>query len=219
MLNPDGHEYSRTTNRLWRKNRRDNGDGTFGVDINRNYGYMWGGLGSSGDTSSNVYRGPYTFSEPETQALRDLVSNNEFGILLTYHSYGQLITIPWGYTNDPAPDESLFRMMAQEMSELIRAVYGSDYEVVQNTYIAGDLKDWAYGTLGILPFCIELRPASLQEGGHVLPEDQILPTFQETLPAAIYLIETSIMSVIDPATAQPVSSSGGGCFITTTAYE
>ena len=37
-LNPDGFEYSRTHFSFWRKNRRDNGDGTYGVDLNRNFG-------------------------------------------------------------------------------------------------------------------------------------------------------------------------------------
>jgi len=40
MINPDGHEFSRTENRLWRKNRRQNANGSFGVDPNRNYGYV-----------------------------------------------------------------------------------------------------------------------------------------------------------------------------------
>jgi len=45
-VNPDGYVYNETTDPqgggYWRKNRRDNGDGTFGVDLNRNYGYFWG---------------------------------------------------------------------------------------------------------------------------------------------------------------------------------
>ena len=69
LLNPDGHQYSVTDNRLWRKNRRNNGDGTFGVDLNRNYGFQWGGPGSSGNTFSEIYRGQGPFSEPETDLL------------------------------------------------------------------------------------------------------------------------------------------------------
>ena len=70
MVNPDGHEHTRTENRLWRKNRRRNPDGSIGVDPNRNYGYMWGMLDIS--TSSHVpsdetYVGPRAFSEPETR--------------------------------------------------------------------------------------------------------------------------------------------------------
>ena len=45
------------------------GDGNYGVDLNRNYGYKWGydNSGSSNYTGDETYRGPYAFSEPETQ--------------------------------------------------------------------------------------------------------------------------------------------------------
>jgi murein tripeptide amidase MpaA len=39
VINPDGYNYTQTVDRYWRKNRRNNGDGTFGVDLNRNWGY------------------------------------------------------------------------------------------------------------------------------------------------------------------------------------
>src|SRR5205823_5099758 len=77
MVNPDGHEYSRVQDRLWRKNRRPNPDGSFGVDPNRNYGYMWGTLNvptSSQVPSDETYIGPSAFSEPEIRAIRDLVA-------------------------------------------------------------------------------------------------------------------------------------------------
>jgi len=70
MLNPDGHQYSIDVDRWWRKNRRSNGGGSYGVDLNRNYSYMWGGPGSSGDPWSDIYRGPAPFSEPETQSIQ-----------------------------------------------------------------------------------------------------------------------------------------------------
>jgi murein tripeptide amidase MpaA len=45
-VNPDGYVYNQGTNPsgggMWRKNRRNNGNGTFGVDPNRNYAYKWG---------------------------------------------------------------------------------------------------------------------------------------------------------------------------------
>jgi murein tripeptide amidase MpaA len=66
VFNVDGYIYTRTTDRFWRKNRRNNGDGTFGVDINRNWGAGWGGEGSSGSGSQETYRGTAPFSEPET---------------------------------------------------------------------------------------------------------------------------------------------------------
>src|SRR3954451_24807436 len=112
MVNPDGHEYTRTTDRLWRKNRRRNQGGSIGVDPNRNYGYMWGTLNintSSHVPSDETYVGPRAFSEPETRAVRDLIACERFRGLITYHSYSQLILNPWGYTNqaivDPADRE------------------------------------------------------------------------------------------------------------------
>ena len=46
-INPDGGEYDVATGiyQYWRKNRRPNPGGTYGVDLNRNYGYRWGGVG------------------------------------------------------------------------------------------------------------------------------------------------------------------------------
>lgn len=103
ILNPDGYEYNRETypggGGMWRKNRRDNGDGTFGVDPNRNYGFMWGydDIGSSPYTNSEVYRGPEPFSEPENQAIRDFVFDHDFVFCINYHSHGELFLHPWGY--------------------------------------------------------------------------------------------------------------------------
>ena len=45
IANPDGYEYSRNSERLWRKTRSDTGSslGCMGVDGNRNWDYHWGG--------------------------------------------------------------------------------------------------------------------------------------------------------------------------------
>jgi murein tripeptide amidase MpaA len=72
MINPDGHVYTEQTGD-WRKNRRPTTGGNIGVDLNRNWGYMFGVDGSTSDNpASEVYHGPYPFSENETMALRDL---------------------------------------------------------------------------------------------------------------------------------------------------
>src|SRR5262245_26251864 len=75
LVNPDGLEYSQVHDNLWRKNRRDNGDGTFGVDLNRNYGFQWG-VGLPSNTTDIEYPGPESFSEPETIAVRDFTLDN-----------------------------------------------------------------------------------------------------------------------------------------------
>jgi carboxypeptidase T len=193
MVNPDGHEYSRTQDRLWRKNRRRNSDGTMGVDPNRNYGYMWGTLDVN--TSSHVprdetYVGPRAFSEPETQAVRNVVARELFRGVITYHSFSQLILYPWGYTNKPAPDAFAGLKMAEvakRMAQLIQGVHGTVYTPEQSSQLyptAGDTTDWTYGEYGIPSFTIELRPDSVAHGGFLLPPAQIQPTFEENLPAA-----------------------------------
>src|SRR5439155_23644927 len=69
--NPDGSQYTFTADRYWRKNRRHNSDGTYGVDPNRNYPAFWGydESGSSSVPGTEIYRGTAAASEPETQAI------------------------------------------------------------------------------------------------------------------------------------------------------
>ena len=200
MVNPDGHEYSRTRDRLWRKNRRHNADGSIGVDPNRNYGYMWGTRNddiSSQVPSDDTYVGPRAFSEPETRAVRNLVARELFRGVLTYHSYSQLILYPWGYTEQPVPDatdRATMTKLAERMQQLMRNVHGSTYRPLQSSQlygipVVGDTTDWTYGEYAIPSFTIELRPDSHQAGGFILPPEQIQPTFEENLPAALEFID------------------------------
>ncbi len=197
MVNPDGHEFSRTTDRLWRKNRRPNTDGSFGVDPNRNYGYMWGTLDVS--TSSHVpsdqtYVGPHAFSEPETRAVRNLVARELFRGVITYHSYSQLILYPWGYTADPVPntaDRADMVTLADAMQKLIGDVHGETYTPQQASQLyptAGDTTDWTYGEYDMTSFTVELRPETVAQGGFILPPSQIQPAWEENRPAALEFI-------------------------------
>jgi carboxypeptidase T len=189
LVNPDGYEYSRTVDRMWRKNRRDNGDGTFGVDLNRNWSYMWGGPNSSSNTNNNGYRGPSAFSEPETQAIRDLALAHDFEIMMDYHSWGQVTAYPWAYTPDPCPDNLPMSAMTSMMRELIKqtsgAVYFNWWDWFGAYAIGGDAGDWAYGELGIYSFLFELGPES---EGPIPSESLINIICEENLPAALYLI-------------------------------
>jgi hypothetical protein len=94
VVNPDGLEYNRQTNPagggMWRKNRRDNGDGSIGVDLNRNFSEGWGAddVGSSPVPSAETYRGVAPFSEPESAALRDFVVAHRFKTAINLHACG-----------------------------------------------------------------------------------------------------------------------------------
>jgi hypothetical protein len=193
LVNPDGLEYSIHTYRMWRKNRRYNGNFSWGVDVNRNYGFMWGydNEGSSPSPWSAVYRGSGPFSEPETDAVRRFLSAHPPAGCLSYHNHGQLILYPWGYTYEPTPDAGEMEMIAGEMSDRIFQVSGRVYEVgsSETLYLTnGGTIDWVYGTFGAPSYTVELPPDSFNEGGFVTSLELIGSTFSENLPAMLYFV-------------------------------
>gem|GEM_PF-873275 len=148
IVNPDGYAYNEETNPkgggMWRKNRVPTYiSGTYGVDINRNYGYKWGydDVGSSVVPSSNNYRGPSSFSELEAQAVRDFMIAHHFTVVHSFHMYGDFILPPWGYNASETPDSVLFRRLASDMALFNRYTYGTDIYPATN----GDACDWIYG--------------------------------------------------------------------------
>ena len=190
VFNVDGFIYSWNTDRYWRKNRRDNG-GSFGVDINRNWAEGWGGEGSSGDPSSQTYRGTGPFSEPETQVLRDFfLANPNVRAQLDIHSYSQLILWPYGYTSALPADQPTYEAVGTAMQELIYGVHGESYTagpIYTAIYPAsGGSLDWTYAQLDILSYSFECRPTS-SFPGFELPPDQIIPNNEELLPAMLHL--------------------------------
>ena len=132
VINPDGYVYNEQTNPngggIWRKNKRDNNnDNTFspakdGVDLNRNFSYKWAydDLGSSPDSSSDVYRGSAPFSEPETQAIRDFCISHNFQMAFNLHAVWGVIFYPYGYdltVVPPEPDLSAFIQQGLKMMD------------------------------------------------------------------------------------------------------
>lgn len=198
LVNPDGLEYSIRVYRYWRKNRRLNSDGSYGVDLNRNYGFNWGidNRGSSPNPSSETYRGTAPFSEPETRAVRDLFWQYPFTALVSYHSYSQVILFPWGFTTTPADQFELLFNLAQRMSDLMVKVHGRRYNFGQASTLLyltnGDATDWAYGVAGIPAFTIELPPIDIFQGGFFNAESDIQSIFEENLVAALDLIQRCI---------------------------
>jgi hypothetical protein len=204
LANPDGLEYSINVYRYWRKNRRANTDGSYGVDLNRNYEYMWGydNEGSSPDPESDVYRGSSPFSEPETRAVRDLALEKAFQGMISYHSFSQVILHPWGYTNLPTATDSQMNELAARMSALIQGVNGSLYPYGRSATSLyrtnGDTTDWVYGIFGIPAYTIELPPVDEIHGGFFNAEEDIDKIFRENLPAMLFLIRRSILDFQPP---------------------
>ena len=106
VLNPDGYNYTRTHNRMWRKNRQPNtgiGAVCTGIDPNRNFGYHWHEGGSSGITCLEDYRGSEPFQAKESLHLSEYVKSLPNVVsYIDFHSYSQLWMYPWGFKCDPS---------------------------------------------------------------------------------------------------------------------
>lgn len=166
MVNPDGVEYGEDG---WRKNRnpKEGQSGNIGVDLNRNYGFMWelydifptkyGNFWTSQPESWN-YRGEEPFSEAETTAVKNLVESEKINISISYHSYGKWLTYPWTHTSQITPNEKLFLLIG----EGIASINGYQLYSGKSTLLPwpggtiGTSENWLYGVHGIISFVIEL---------------------------------------------------------------
>jgi len=194
LLNPDGYRFSRLQprSRLWRKSRSRTLDSRcWGVDINRNFNYRWGGGGSSPEPCDEIYCGRKPFSESETLALaryiyrirRNLVS------FIDIHTYGQLWMSPWGFSTAFPRDFVRQEESMKEIQQAIKEKNGVLYKVGRSSstlyQTSGDAIDWVYGTFGVVhTYGIELRPAFQRNprfNGFQRDRDEIVPTAQDLL--------------------------------------
>jgi len=196
IMNPDGYEYSHTTNRFWRKNRA----GSFGlglilpmcsgVDLNRNFDYAWGAGGmlnpraGTGLMCMETYQGARPFSEPETRAVSEFLKTikDQLVMYISLHSYGQKIIYPWSHSGTKIRDwrdlDILGRMIRETIDEASGGRYrfsvGSSPDI--NYYSNGGSDDWVRGELGIKwVFLLELPDRMGGRHGFVLPAREIIP--------------------------------------------
>ena len=190
IVNPDGFLYNELTNPsgggMWRKNRRNNGNGTYGVDVNRNYPYEWGcDWGSSGNPGDETYRGTAPGSEPETQVMMAFINSREFVVRQSWHSYGELTLYAWGYTTNNTPDEAVFQELASAMVQFNGYSPGQPGDVLYD--VCGGTFDWDYGAENehgkIFGFTNELGVGTFWPGANLRQ-----PIFEENIWPSVYLI-------------------------------
>ncbi|KAF6018427.1 hypothetical protein EB796_023283 [Bugula neritina] len=192
VMNPDGYEYtySSSQTRFWRKNRKViyNGTRCIGVDLNRNWGFHWSGLGGSKWLCSELYRGKSEFSESETRSTAEYINryNGTWHSYFSFHSYGQLILFPWSHSDIDSPDYHYHASAAHEFAEGLSQLNNITYQtgsVTDLLYIAsGSSESWAYGSARIpYAYTIELPSTSF-----VLPRERIAPTAMELLDGFRY---------------------------------
>lgn len=159
MVNPDGNHRVWTQYNMWRKNTRDDK----GVDINRNYPYAWGTCnGSSDNPSLDTYRGTGPGSEPETQAVMNLVASIKPVFNISYHTFSELVLYPYGCRGQRVDNTEVVEGIGSELAaKLVRdsgnGTYtpGTPWELLYA--VDGSDVDWMYHEYGVIPYVIEVN--------------------------------------------------------------
>jgi hypothetical protein len=198
--NPDGHVKNEPGEpwAWWRKNTQPYGSCIkYGVDLNRNHTFKWACCGgSSPDPCYETYRGPEAASEPETQALEayirglfpdqrgpddgDAAPLDATGVLITLHSYGNLVLWPWGWTAEPAPNLDGLAALGRKMASYNGYTAGAGTTLY---FTDGTTDDGSYGELGIASYTFEIG----RNGDGFYPScDRYHDLIQPNIPALLY---------------------------------
>ena len=155
MFNLDGNNKMWNENSMWRKNTRNG----HGVDINRNYPTGWNSCnGSSSNTGAQDYRGTAPASEPETQAMMNLVASIKPVFNISYHSYSEIVIYPFGCRPNKTPTTEAVELIGAEIGKKIDYKPGTAWELLYNAD-GGDI-DWMYTNHQVIPFVIEVNSTS-----------------------------------------------------------
>jgi len=165
FVNPDGYVANENLlHKVIRKNLRPTCDespeqSTYqhqsGIDLNRNFGFHWS---PQYKPCNEEYQGSAPFSEPETQALKQLIEAHDFKTAVNFHSYGGMLTHPYNF------GAKRLRADDQEFYDEIAKVFdwprfGPALATVG--YPApGESDDWMYSAHHILSMSPEVGPES-----------------------------------------------------------
>jgi len=146
-----------------------------GVDLNRDWGYMWDGMGSSNGAYSQV----------ETKVLRDFINSRQFVIHTTYHSGMEGVLYTWCHRPDLTPDNDSHNYIAGLYSS--SSGY-SNLQYVQSYFdypTNGELIDFTYGVNGAIGLTMEISYNKQP------PPSQIMYYYEINVPSMITMIEYS----------------------------
>lgn len=188
VANPDGVDIVSSGGnypRLQRKNANNTkgncGVPDNGIDLNRNSTFMWGvGDGSSPAPCDQDYRGTAAGSEPEVRSMQRLFRQlfpdqrgpnlsdpapaTTRGTMITMHSYGNMIIVPWGFNGQNSPNNTALRALGRKFAAFNGYVIGTGAQAVGYN-ASGVTDDFTYGALEVASFTFEIGPQSGSCGG------------------------------------------------------
>uniref|UniRef100_A0A182S9F2 Peptidase M14 domain-containing protein n=1 Tax=Anopheles maculatus TaxID=74869 RepID=A0A182S9F2_9DIPT len=186
LVNPDGYEFSRSTNRLWLKSRSVNGNGCFGIDLNRNFGHLWNTVGGSTDPCSDSFVGTGAFSAPETAAMRDLIQSNSANLVLylSIQSADQMVLYPFSHSATTNPSNvaelrNLANSVALTLMSQNGRIFTSGGAGLLQPAASGSSIDFVAGT--VQPDLVyTLETGAGGNYGYDVPESQMAEILSET---------------------------------------
>lgn len=156
-------------NRVWQANAR-------GVDINHNYNALWHVVDKN--PSPTKYAGPYSESEPETKSIIEYVRENNFDMLIAFHSQGREIYYDF---------DGMTARNTMKIAEKMAAESGYAIKTPVGSASFGGCKDWFIKEFGKAGFTVEIgmgkNPLPMEQLDEVYPENAklILGSMQELL--------------------------------------
>lgn len=215
VLNPDGYEYTWTTDRLWRKNRQE----TFlpfcrGIDLDRAFPFGWNGDKQIENPCSESYAGEHPMQAIEAQRLVEWARNETqdgkrvFKAFIDLHSYSQEILYPYSYTCDRMPHnlEDL-EEVATGLAKAFRLTSGHYYSIdsacegsislstpassKNSDRVITSLEESGGSALDFIyqemqvKYAFQIKLRDTGSYGFLLPRENIVPTGLETLSAML----------------------------------
>ncbi|KAG2185881.1 hypothetical protein INT43_002319 [Umbelopsis isabellina] len=189
VLNIDGYEYSRNTDRMWRKTRQTfTNSKCVGVDLNRNWDFEWERQRYDSNPCSETYVGSYAFSAPESKAMADYVASRKRVIsYLDLHSFSQMWMTPYGSDcrHEPKDNEDIVEAALHAVKSLKR-VHDKQFEIApvceSVSETSGDSIEWLY-TKQHVKYSYEVQLRDTGSYGFLLPPSEILPSGEEMYSA------------------------------------
>ncbi|CAL8089451.1 unnamed protein product [Orchesella dallaii] len=198
LINPDGYHYTRTTDRFWAKNLgiRANGRGCAGVNLDRNFAYMYRGelmeiyskgSGVAHNPCSDFYGGSYAHIEPEVTAISRALwaRRKSITLYLSLQSYSQIWLLPREQL-DNSHFQKLTRL-ADVGNSALEDKTGTKYVISswEDSYAEppGKCVDWVNQIAGVkYSFGLKLRDDGSSRG-YLVPATEIESVGEEVLAA------------------------------------
>lgn len=149
-----------------------------GTDLNRNYPGFWGGAGASTNWSNDTFRGDGPGSEPETDAVRQFISERPVTVMISNHTYSNLVLRPPSIAaTGKAPDEPVYKALGDAMASHNDYTSQAAYQLYDTS---GSTEDWSYWITGGLGFTFEIGDL----GFHPTYQDGVVAEYLGLEPAA-----------------------------------